>query len=134
MSNIPTSIVKDQRGMMLIEVMVAILIFSIGILAVTGLQAGAIAAVADAKYRMDASNVAERLLGLMWANQSAMAAGSGVVSELPNGNYTVTRVAIADPTDPAKPAGSAIKVTVTWQPPTATTPHTYETVASVYSR
>ena len=45
-----------QRGMFLLEALVGILIFSIGILALVAMQATAITAQADAQYRVEAAN------------------------------------------------------------------------------
>lgn len=56
----------SQRGSMLLEALVAILIFSVGILAVVGMQATAVKAAADSKYRSEASLLANELLGQMW--------------------------------------------------------------------
>ena len=58
---------KIQSGVMLLEALIAILIFSLGILGIVGLQASAIAASRDAKYRTDAGLLANELLGEMWA-------------------------------------------------------------------
>lgn len=44
----------------------AILIFSVGILGIVGLQARMIASAAEAKYRNEASFFVNRLLGEMW--------------------------------------------------------------------
>jgi type IV pilus assembly protein PilV len=56
---------KQQSGVMLLEAMIAILIFSIGILAIIALQAAAVNASSDAKYRSDACMLANELLGQM---------------------------------------------------------------------
>ena len=50
-----------QRGMFLLEALVGILIFSIGILALVAMQATAITAQADAQYRVEAANRAEQI-------------------------------------------------------------------------
>lgn len=55
-----------QGGSVLLEALVAILIFSVGILAVVGMQTSAVKAASDAKYRSDASLLANELLGQMW--------------------------------------------------------------------
>jgi type IV pilus assembly protein PilV len=55
-----------QSGFMLIEVLVAILIFAFGVLSVVGLQASAIKQSSGAKYRTDASMLANDLIGRMW--------------------------------------------------------------------
>src|SRR5439155_165247 len=49
---------KRQDGVMLLEALIAILIFSIGILAVVGLQAVSIRNVTDAKHRTEAAYLA----------------------------------------------------------------------------
>ena len=59
---------KKQSGMMLLEGLIAILVFSLGILALVGMQAVAVKQVTDAKYRSDASLLASQLLGTMWVS------------------------------------------------------------------
>ena len=63
---------QRQRGMTLIEVMVAILIFSLGILALMGLHANSIATSSAAKYRTDASFLANQLFGHLWTNRATL--------------------------------------------------------------
>ena len=58
---------QAQAGMMLLEGLLAILIFSIGVLAIVGLQSVATKQVTDARYRTEASVLVEQLLGEMWA-------------------------------------------------------------------
>lgn len=60
-----------QRGSMLLEGLISILLFSIGILAIVGLQATSIKISGDAKYRSDASLLANQLIGQMWASNRA---------------------------------------------------------------
>lgn len=57
-----------QSGVMLLEAMIAILIFSLGVLGVVGMQAMAVAASRDAKYRADAALLANELIGEMWSS------------------------------------------------------------------
>lgn len=57
----------DQSGVMLLEALIAILIFSLGILGVVGLQASALSVSRDAHYRADAALLANELVGLMFA-------------------------------------------------------------------
>lgn len=63
----------SQSGAMLLEALIAILIFSLGILAVIGLQAQSIRNSAEAKYRSDASYLANQLIGRMWADRANLA-------------------------------------------------------------
>lgn len=59
---------KDQSGVMLLEALIAILIFSLGILGVVGLQASALSVSRDAHYRADAALLANELVGSMFAS------------------------------------------------------------------
>ena len=59
-------IAKSQAGVMLIEALLGILIFSIGILALIGMQATAIRNTSDARYRSEASFLATEVIGRMW--------------------------------------------------------------------
>jgi len=60
----------QQRGSTILEALVAILIFSIGVLAVVALQAVMIKDSTGAKYRADASFLASELIGTMWGDTS----------------------------------------------------------------
>ncbi|TXG85809.1 MAG: type IV pilus modification protein PilV [Rhodocyclaceae bacterium] len=66
---------KQQEGVMLLEALIAIVIFSLGVLGVVGMQASAVSTVQDAKYRTDAGLLANELLGMMWAQQSQQEIG-----------------------------------------------------------
>ena len=62
---------KNQRGMLLIEGLIAILVFSLGVLAMVGMQAQSIAHTSQAKYRVDAAFLANKLIAQMWADTPA---------------------------------------------------------------
>jgi len=57
---------SKQSGVMLLEALIAILIFSMGILALIGMQAIAISSTTDSKSRADASYLANQIIGQMW--------------------------------------------------------------------
>ncbi|MDO8927169.1 MAG: hypothetical protein Q7U94_09690 [Sideroxyarcus sp.] len=63
---IPTP--RKQHGSMMLEALISILIFSIGILAIIGLQAASIRMSSDAKFRSDAGMLANQHLAMMWAD------------------------------------------------------------------
>jgi type IV pilus assembly protein PilV len=129
-----------QRGATLLEAMVGILIFSLGILALVGMQALAIKQVNDAKYRADASFFANQIIGEMWVNRTNLATyaydGSGSpptplanwVTSVEKGLPGVTAAA-NQPT--VTVAGTTVTVTVSWQPPAATSPHSHVTIAYI---
>ena len=66
----PLPIRAREEGVMLIEALIAILIFSIGILAVVGMQATAIKNVTESKSRSEAAFLAEELMAQMWIDQN----------------------------------------------------------------
>lgn len=61
-----TSILRKQQGVMLLEALIGILIFSVGILAMVGMQAAAFSASADAKYRAEAASFANQIISDIW--------------------------------------------------------------------
>ena len=67
------SLSGKQKGAALLEALVAILIFSIGVLALVSLQARAISATSDAKYRSDATFLANKIIGVMWGDKANLA-------------------------------------------------------------
>lgn len=56
-----------QDGSALLEALVAILIFSFGVLGLIGVLAASVRATNDARYRAEAANLANALIGDMWA-------------------------------------------------------------------
>jgi type IV pilus assembly protein PilV len=137
---------KKQSGSVILEALISILIFSIGILALVGMQATAISGVADGKYRSTASFLANQMVGTIWANRqnavnpsasNVMAASvdptfacapcdanSGVGNAYTQA-WAMSSVAAALPN--AKTSitiiGSVVTVTVGWQAPTDAVAH-----------
>ena len=62
--------IATQRGALLLEALIGILLFSIGVLSVVALQAVAMKEVTQAKLRSDASLLADELIGQVWANRA----------------------------------------------------------------
>jgi type IV pilus assembly protein PilV len=62
-----------QQGVMLLEALIGILIFSVGILALIGMQATAMRATIDAKYRSEASYLVNEVIGRMWVDRANLA-------------------------------------------------------------
>jgi type IV pilus assembly protein PilV len=77
-----------QTGAMLLEALIAILIFSMGILAIVGLQAAAIKNANDAMYRTNASLLANELIGHMWVSNRTVAAMQANFSSPGGAAYT----------------------------------------------
>jgi type IV pilus assembly protein PilV len=129
----PDSSPRFQQGAVLLEGLIAVLIFSVGILGIVGLQASMVKSTAEAKYRAEAAFIVQQRLGVMWVDQGNLASYAeadtdiSASSGLPNGKRTTTRgEADCDGGD-----FSCFKVTVTWQHPGSADVHNVITVARV---
>lgn len=102
---------KFQNGIALLEALIAILIFSFGVLGIVGLQGAMVKGTTQAKIRSDASYIAERRISMMWAKSANLASFAEVdtpVVELPAGKRTTTII------DAAK---GEVNVLVRWTVP-----------------
>ena len=61
----------EEAGSALLEALISILIFSFGVLGLIGILAGSIRATNDARYRAEAANLAQALIGDMWSTRAA---------------------------------------------------------------
>jgi type IV pilus assembly protein PilV len=118
---------KSQAGVMLIEALVGILIFSIGILALIGMQALAIKNTTDARYRSEAAFLATEIAGRMWVDignlakydkdyGSAYAARDDWVNKVA---ATLPGIDLAGPTraPTIEVAGNEVTITIEWLQP-----------------
>lgn len=129
--------------MMLLEVLIAVLVFSIGVLGIVGLQTAAMRQSADAGYRAQAAMLADEALGTMWANDRSYSMlnsqwsttgsdftgwKSKVSNALPGvhaGNSAVTpvvpstlpTVSLTPLPNATAPTSTRVVVTVYWQAP-----------------
>lgn len=119
---------RAQSGVALLEALVGILIFSIGILALMGLQAQSIRNTVEAKYRNEAAYLADQIIGQMWVDRANLANYDTTGGTSPN--MTAWRNVVAS-TLPRVIAGGAnsptivvaanqVTVTVFWQMPGTT--------------
>ena len=59
---------RRERGVFLIEALIAILIFSLGILSLVAIQTAAMSAQNDAQYRVEAANFTDQIMSQIWLN------------------------------------------------------------------
>jgi type IV pilus assembly protein PilV len=125
MNHISFSPKSAQRGVVLIEAMVAILLFSIGVLAVAGLQATMLRNTGDSKYRADASYIAQQKLGQMYGDmQGTLLHNYNVANvpvDLPNGTISVSQALVRGP----------FLIEVKWTQPGDSEVHKYSILAVI---
>ena len=131
---------------MLLEALIAILIFSMGVLAIVGMQASAVKASSDAKYRSDASMVANQLIGQMWVGDRTPATmqtnfqgsggtgGAAYTAWLADVQAALPGTAANPPTVTVNAATSLVTIAVFWiapGEPAGTAPHSFTVVAQI---
>lgn len=116
----PSSARASQAGVALIEVLVSILLFSLGILGLIGLQTRAISLSVDAEDRNRAALIANDIATTMWITRTVaidLAAGSpswnARASNLQAGGLPGGSITITTPTGTANTAD----ILITWRPP-----------------
>jgi type IV pilus assembly protein PilV len=113
-----------QRGIALLEVLIAIVLLGIGVLGTIGLQARSYSALADTAQRAEATMAAEKLIGTATNDQSNLAAyalnagGTPSATLLPWYDETRDRIPAAAITvavvAPSVTAAGTIKITIGW--------------------
>ncbi|ENO80406.1 type IV pilus modification protein PilV [Thauera sp. 63] len=102
----------EQWGMALLEALIALLIFSIAVLGLVGIQANMVTNTTEAQFRSIATYIAQQKIGRIWANPSETERAGLIAEEtvqaidqslLPSGFSTVSA-----------PEGGMLRVTVTW--------------------
>lgn len=144
-----------QRGSTLLEALVAIFIFSVGVLGLIGLQAVSIKNSIDAKYRADAAFLANQIIGQMWVDRanidnyahyitggpcghtgsaSTQTPVTNWIAEigktLPAASLTAAKIAQIQVTTPITNT-KQVTVTVCWQSPQETSPHNFVATAHI---
>ena len=124
---------ESARGSILLEALIAVLIFSLGILGLIGLQATLMKNTTEAKARIDASLIANQRIARMWVDRDNLSNYAGTltagdsssdpdqaqISLFPNGSIT-TAV-----------ANDVVTVTVNWQLPGQIATSNFVTVARI---
>lgn len=126
-----------MQGFMLIEVLVSILIFTIGVLALVGLQASLTQAETEAKNRADASMLASELIGTMWADNpltNLAAYKTDACGSHPNCKQWRDKVEKALPkgkTEVDIENNTEITITISWTPTDGGDAHQYVTKTGI---
>ncbi len=117
----------NQKGVVLIEALIAVLLFSLGVLALAGLQASLVRNSTDARNRAEAVYLAQKKIGELWADPTGAQAGNYITATpiaapgLPDGTIMVeqpTRV-------------GQYQITIQWKSPNEPKPHKVVMVANM---
>jgi len=141
-----TQLRNNQGGVMLLEAMIGILIFSLGVLALVAMQAVSISNVSNAQYRSEAAFLANEIISQAWVDRGP--AGVNIPTyRWPGGNSRVAawvvkvnallpQSNIYPPTITVNPilginAGREMIVTIQWKAPDALTPSNHVAIGYV---
>jgi type IV pilus assembly protein PilV len=138
---------RKQEGVMLLEALIGILIFSLGVLALVAMQAVSVSTVSNARYRTEASFLANEILSQVWVdrgvnynNVASYAVTGGVGASTPAQNW-VDKVNALMPSSTTYPptvaidtpaaGGRQVTVTIRWKAPEAADVSNHTAVAFI---
>lgn len=113
---------RQQRGVVLLEALVSILIIAFGILGIIGLQAASVASVSDARYRIEATELADELINQIWvdtSNANVLPAYASNSSSLPTAWLAKVKQlpgAADNPPTISTAANNEVTLTISWHP------------------
>lgn len=141
-----TQLRNSQGGVMLLEAMIGILIFSLGVLALVAMQAVSISNVSNAQYRSEAAFLANEIISQAWVDKGVNGANIPTY-RWPGGNSRVAawvaKVNVLLPQSDVYPptitvnaiggiaAGREMIVTIQWKAPDALTPSNHVAIGYV---
>ena len=119
---------RVAKGIILLEVLISVLVLAFGVLGIIGLQAAAIQHTTAAKYRTDASIIANARIGQMWMQPGGLSgfvetdtdiSGAYQSSGASPGSKDFPGAGLPNGKRSTSVAGQRVTVTVTWQAPGA---------------
>jgi len=127
---------KSQAGIALVETLVAILIFSFGVLGLIALEANAVNFAVDSEDRNRAALFASDVASAMWTAGSVDIVGNAQLAAL---NNNVWQVNISDPTTTGLTNGTlnfavvtakSVDIIIAWRPPARATASSNSTLTT----
>lgn len=107
---------RHQQGASLIEVLVALLVFSIGVLGMVGLQARASQISSAAEDRTTAALLANDAASLMWGRMSVTLTTSEISAWRTRVQASLPPYNSTDVTGTIAVSGTTAVITITWKP------------------
>ena len=116
----------QQNGIVLIEALVSILIFSVGVLAIIGLLTASVISLRDSNNRSAAGTVANQIIGQMWADDHSQLqtkynspSGSQYANWIASSAVQALPAAATYPPTINVSVSGVVTVKVYWKPPNA---------------
>jgi type IV pilus assembly protein PilV len=106
---------KNQSGVLLIEALIAVLIFSFGLLGLVGLQAVSTQNATNAEERMRATMLANDIVSVMWVKKTL-----NPIAEVDTWKALIadgTKSGLNSATGDVSIVGGVATVTITWKSP-----------------
>lgn len=139
---------SSQQGVILLEALIGILIFSLGVLALVAMQAVSVSNVSNARYRTEAAFLANEIIGEIWVDRGAnysnvakYAVSGGTTGGAPGADRWVQKVQTLLPGSDTYPpevaivtpaaGGRQVTVTLRWKAPEAVAPSNHVAIAFV---
>ena len=138
---------SSQQGVILLEALIGILIFSLGVLALVAMQAVSVSNVSNARYRTEAAFLANEIISEIWVDRGSgygnvasysvtNGSASGIPAttwvqkvraQLPGSDIYGPDVAIVTPAS----GGRQVTVTLRWKAPDAVSVSNHVAVAFI---
>lgn len=137
----------QQSGVILLEALIGVLIFSLGVLALVAMQSVSISNVSNARYRVEAAFLANQILSQAWVDRGVN--GNNLPAyQFPGGgspavnawvaqvNALMPQAAVYPPTIqaiaiPGVAGGQQLSVTVRWRAPDALAPSNHTAIGYI---
>ena len=108
---------KNQSGMLLIECLLSILIFSVGILGLVGLRALSTQNSSNSEQRTIAANLANDIVAQMWLRNTSLPSDPNLSADITAWQTRVIQSTLPNATGTVVLANGVTTVTVTWKAP-----------------
>lgn len=108
---------KSQSGMLLLEALISILIFSIGLLGAVGLQAASTQNANNAEQRIIAAHLANDMVAQMWLRKTSQPSDANLSKDIAEWKKAVGKSALPNVTGNVTLAAGVTTVSVTWKAP-----------------
>jgi len=153
---------RNERGVMLLEALIGILVFSAGVLGLVAMHAASVSEVTAARQRAQASYFANQIIGQMWSDNRANLTGyahfatggacafggaatgyqnainwlnalRATGSGLPGGTALSNRTQVSVTANTPVAGSTLVSVTICWKRQLDANWHSYTTVANISS-